>query len=843
MIMKNACVARNSDGRLDLFCIGDDKALWHIVQNKPDPEPSWGKWESLGGGIAGNPAVFANADGRLEVFARGTDDKLQHIGQLKAGGPWAQLQPLRGTIPGDPAAFANAHDGHLELFFRGADEALWHIWQKVASKGPWSDLESLKGRVAGNPAVARNSDGRLEVFARGADDKLWHTWQRHASAGPWSNLDSLGGIITSDPAVVLNADGHLVVFARGKDNALWHIWQTKEHKNPWSEWKSLGGTITSNPAVALNSEGRLEVFACGAGNVLFHSSQEKKSLGSPWSPWASFKDGGGFISDPAVIAGAEGRLEVFGRGANNALWHISQENAAAGTWSAWTSLGAPDQNEQSFEISAPFAVGDLVAEVTLEDGQIKNEVLRGGKFKGTFQARAVHLRLLLPTQSVLDGGAPLEPTNAEKPGTPSGECVDITQMFDSGIDIPADGKLAVQLMWGAPCHGERGIEPVLDRFASHEHVLAAKLVGLDKDKMPLKCDGLDVSFDQDTLLSLGNGKALKFGEIIALAGDFYAYFDREAAHEFDDAWPTLPGFLGWTGDSYKEPTLVDDEDRARKKLVQIVYRPLDGAKLWWEIWKAAHFDGVRRFAALALANHCHFGMQSWDGTIDDASNEALRLYQRYHERAMAMVWPAGAGQSSTERKAVLLQALAIDAFGCHFLTDLFASGHIRTPRKALNDQLDILLGGAASCKMHEEDNKRGLWCEERGRKGSGKRVVWHAYGDHKIDADKEKMHLNQVCEAVRRSAEEVFVTFCGKPLPTENAVALLPVALRAGTGPVAGDVLPDGTAAPVGEVNHYPMWAKNPNDGPEKGLIGYRQDDTRTYKILKSGRTFELPPG
>jgi hypothetical protein len=40
-----------------------------------------------------------------------------------------------------------------------------------------------------------------------------------------------------------------------------------------------------------------------------------------------------------VIDNSDGRLEVFARGTDDALWHIWQTAPHAGPWSGWASLG------------------------------------------------------------------------------------------------------------------------------------------------------------------------------------------------------------------------------------------------------------------------------------------------------------------------------------------------------------------------------------------------------------------------------------------------------------------------------------------------------------------------
>ncbi len=329
------CGACNSDGRLEMFGVGTDNALWHIWQTVPHGGP-WSAWSSLGGVITSQPAVALNTDGRLEVFARGTDNALWHIWQtVPHGGPWSAWSSLGGNITSAPSVAVNT-DGRIEVFVRGTDEAVWHIWQTAPHAGPWSAWASLNGLISSDPVVATNSDSRLEVFARGTDNALWHVWQTAPHAGPWSAWSSLGGSITSDPIPGVNSDGRIEVFARGTDDALWHIWQTAPHPGPWSAWSSLAGSITSDPTVALNSDGRIEVFARGTDDALWHIWQTVPHAG-PWSAWSSLA--GAITSDPAVRLNSDGRLEAFARGTDNALWHIWQTYPHAGPWSSWNSLG------------------------------------------------------------------------------------------------------------------------------------------------------------------------------------------------------------------------------------------------------------------------------------------------------------------------------------------------------------------------------------------------------------------------------------------------------------------------------------------------------------------------
>jgi hypothetical protein len=54
-----------------------------------------------------------------------------------------------------------------------------------------------------------------------------------------------------------------------------------------------------------------------------------------WMDWESL--GGVRTSGPGAASWASGRLDVFARGTDSALWHIWYDNG----WGTWESLGGP----------------------------------------------------------------------------------------------------------------------------------------------------------------------------------------------------------------------------------------------------------------------------------------------------------------------------------------------------------------------------------------------------------------------------------------------------------------------------------------------------------------------
>lgn len=122
-------------GRLDLFWVDEDRALWHQAQ----VSGAWVEPESLGGELASGPTVVAWGEGEMEVFAV-------------------------------------LDDG--ELWNRYWDRTFWHQW------------ETLGGELdpAETPAASSWGADRLDVFARGKDGKTWHRWWDGIQWVPWEQL-------------------------------------------------------------------------------------------------------------------------------------------------------------------------------------------------------------------------------------------------------------------------------------------------------------------------------------------------------------------------------------------------------------------------------------------------------------------------------------------------------------------------------------------------------------------------------------------------------------------------------------------------------------------------------
>jgi GH25 family lysozyme M1 (1,4-beta-N-acetylmuramidase) len=131
----------------------------------------------------------------------------------------------------------------------------------------------------------------------------------------------------------------------------WTMWQYSDGDNKLdhdvfngtlAQLKALSGGGLASPfgdarigsRVVSNRDGRLEAFGRGVDEALWHAWQ--KTPGGAWSDWSTL--GGKLSGDPQVVQDEDGRLEAFGVEADGSVEHIWQ-TTVGGSWSEWKSLG------------------------------------------------------------------------------------------------------------------------------------------------------------------------------------------------------------------------------------------------------------------------------------------------------------------------------------------------------------------------------------------------------------------------------------------------------------------------------------------------------------------------
>lgn len=113
----------------------------------------------------------------------------------------------------------------------------------------------------------------------------------------------------------------------GANNQRWKV--TLASPAETSPWTALGGGLLGSPSITSWGPGRIDIFARGLDNAIYQIGYEGK-----WSGWLGH--GGGLLNDPAASAQQPNRLDVMARGTSGGVFQIYWN----GSWSSWVSLGA-----------------------------------------------------------------------------------------------------------------------------------------------------------------------------------------------------------------------------------------------------------------------------------------------------------------------------------------------------------------------------------------------------------------------------------------------------------------------------------------------------------------------
>lgn len=315
------CAVCNADGRMEVFVIGGDGALYHIWENTPGG--SWNTWATLAGtNLAGPVLAAANADGRLQVFVCGSDRKIYSRAQHIPNGDWDPWFSIGGDNIAGFSVSPN-RDGRLEIVAVFADGGLYDVWQ-VAPNGAWSGWSALMGQdLKGPVALAVNADGRLEAFVVGGDGNVYHRWQNAPNGksgwSDWANLIDPRLMQVADLRAERAADGRLFVILMTTAQSVSYLAQTAPN-GAWGAAVDLYGHDLQWPCgLGRAADGRLEVAVIGGDQQLYSRWQVDPARSSLWVNWTPL---GGTAIRPgvAIAANHAGQLELFVIGNDGALY-------------------------------------------------------------------------------------------------------------------------------------------------------------------------------------------------------------------------------------------------------------------------------------------------------------------------------------------------------------------------------------------------------------------------------------------------------------------------------------------------------------------------------------------
>lgn len=272
----------------------------------------------------------------------------------------------------------------------------------------------------------------------------------------------------------------------------------------------------------------------------------------------------------------------------------------------------------------------------------------------------------------------------------------------------------------------------------------------------------------DAPFTMQNGSVLTYGQILALAGDFYGVVGQPICD--DPAPPTVYnkafGSLS-SGDPAELAKIleimqqeIDAVNQAIKNgsSVFAVYEDL-GDTLSAK-WNRATGGGVTdQEPWLPLGRYLELASTNWD----HFSPWSTVAYKIGHKAAMTLAAQAGAAGNVDQ----LRQAYALNAFADHFLSDMFSAGHMRTPRKQLWQECTPSNAGSYCARyMHDEDCSQGLTVTNQAGQ------TWLAYGDKAYFEPANKTNAAICLQAVQASADDIHSAYMNPAIDPTTATAL-----------------------------------------------------------------------
>lgn len=244
--------------------------------------------------------------------------------------------------------------------------------------------------------------------------------------------------------------------------------------------------------------------------------------------------------------------------------------------------------------------------------------------------------------------------------------------------------------------------------------------------------GLPANFNK---FKFPSGTEITFGEIIALAGDYFGvYLEPIALGATDDI--RRERFL----DAYAELKSCDPET---------IYNITQDISYDHEDNKILVRDINKHVIRLALHNIDHF---------DDYATSA---FATGYQLAMEAAVHAGHEADPQRQQEELAYAYTLLAYACHFLTDRFAAGHVRVPRMQLDQLFSPEIGSLMSFFQHNEDGDMGLELQSA-TVNSAEVTPFMGFGDGHLFQVRNNACRERVKSAVQAVADEIYQAFSTK---------------------------------------------------------------------------------
>lgn len=304
-------------------------------------------------------------------------------------------------------------------------------------------------------------------------------------------------------------------------------------------------------------------------------------------------------------------------------------------------------------------------------------------------------------------------------------------------------------------------------FAISEHVALG-------NEVLLSFDANDPG-QTNAMIHLPNSVEMSYGEILSM-GDFYAVIGKPiskgataaerkarftAAFNLFAATPAAVDEVNKLIGISKQETVIVNERMKNGEAPEAIFKSISNEmgrqfncatgggcdeSTWW--------TKPGRYLDIARENYDHFG------------DDAIVSYQTGHEAALEQALIA----HQTGDRTQLELAYAMNAFACHYLSDRFSAGHIRTPRNELAAHVTPdLVGALLASYMHGEENAAGLHVHNQHSDR------WITYGDWSYFNNNNEQSRLILRSALQASVDDIYNTYrYGVLDKTNNIAAYIP---------------------------------------------------------------------
>lgn len=315
--------------------------------------------------------------------------------------------------------------------------------------------------------------------------------------------------------------------------------------------------------------------------------------------------------------------------------------------------------------------------------------------------------------------------------------------------------------------------PIRANFESSEHVTIVKGCNLMFAAGPQRAETY--------VITLKNYLKLTYGQIVALGGDFFgdpsnpickAQGAEAQQKQFLDNYNSLAKDTSAPGQVNAILAILTDEFNAVRRALAQGQQPSAAYGALGDSLSKRWNDATNgRYLSLAKTNFDHFGADAWTA------------YVAGHNVAAKIAIQAGK-MAPPDQVQWLGWAYAANAFADHFLTDLFAGGHRRTPRRQLYEKEPSGsvyipgegwfsyqdLGSLVARGMHDEENRFGVWATNT------RNDKWVTYGDKRFRDWVNYPNVLMARIACQASMDDIYEAYTTGRVPTLfRAAAIVPM--------------------------------------------------------------------